>query len=97
MARCDYFRVAVEKWLKELKTKMTAEAVEKIRDLSEDSTPATALSASKYLATHDYSKQGSGPDRGRPSKSELKGELKRQAEILEDDKEAMERMGIRIN
>lgn len=90
--RCAWFREALARWDRELHTKQKSRAVDKIREIAEgDSTQA--LAAAKYLATADYNKLDG---RGRPSAAEVKGKLKEQVEMLEADREDLERMGISV-
>jgi hypothetical protein len=90
LKNCSWFRDAVEGWKGELQARLKSKAIAKIQEIafSED---RQALAAAKYLATHDYDKVDG---RGRPSKEELRGNLKEAIEATEADKADMERMGL---
>lgn len=90
--RCPWFREALAKWKVELQTRQKAAAVQKILDIAL-SDSSQSLAAAKYIATMDYEKT---LDRGRPSKAEIKGELKRQVKLLEDDADDAARIGVEI-
>ncbi len=86
LMRVPWFREAKEQWDKEVDAKLYAEAIKKIRELSQGE-DAKALQAAKYLANKEY-KTKTSTKRGRPSKEEVAGELasqaKEQAEIARD-------------
>ena len=93
LEKCSWFREAHDKWQKELRMREKSQAIKKIKEIAE-SDSSQALAASKYLATADYDKKDS---RGRPSKAEIKGELKRSVRLIEEDAADGERIGIRMN
>jgi hypothetical protein len=89
----DWFAKEVDNWNRELHAKLKARALKritKIADLSENE--AQALAASKYLAEKGWEKAS----RGRPSKGELKGEMKRLVEEAERTSEDMQRIGLTV-
>ena len=73
-----WFKVHLDKWRKELATRITSEAIAKSREISTGSGTA-ALSAAKWLATQGWRETGN--KRGRPGKHELSREAKRLAEL----------------
>ena len=97
MDKCSWFREAYSTWLDTLKTKLIAESIYKIREIATSESPQ-ALVAAKYLAGIEWENKnkGDGSKRGRPSKEEVKGELKKQVKILEEEAQDMERIGLKI-
>lgn len=95
LLRCTWFREAYESWLEELRMKMRVKALKTIREIASgevEGTPqATILAAARYVAEAGWEKRET---RGRPSKEELKGELRNQANILSQEREDMERIGL---
>lgn len=89
LIKCKWFQDILEEWLLELETKFKIEAIDKIREIAAGSSQQ-ALVAAKYLATLEYKKSG----KGRPSKSEITGELKRATEALEVENEDARRIGL---
>ena len=88
--RCPWFRDSLELWKQEIKARQKALAIQKILDIAVGET-SQALAAAKYIATADYDKEDG---RGRPSKAEVKGELKRQIKLVEEDEEDAKRIGL---
>lgn len=93
LMRLPWFIEAKESWDEELFFKLRSEAISKIKEIGEGES-SLALSAQKYLAERGWEKTES--KRGRPTKTEVKGELKRQAQLLEVEDEDMERIGLRV-
>lgn len=88
----QWFAKAYEVWKNELQAKLKARALRRITELTTSTNEAQALAASKYLAERGWEKAG----RGRPSKDEVKGEMKRlitQAETLDAD---AQRIGLTV-
>lgn len=83
-----WFPPHVEEWNDEIRIKLRSEALQKIRAIA-GSDSKSALVAAKYLANIDYESK-----RGRPSKAEVKGELKRQTDILRQADEDATRIGL---
>lgn len=83
LMKSAWFREAKEVWDRELDAKLKSEGMAAIRmfaDGIEGVSPAVQLQAAKYLADGAYKPKGTAaPKRGRPSKEEVTGELKRQA------------------
>lgn len=91
LLQADWFESAYQGWLRELKTLLKSEAVERISQIAQEASPQ-ALMANKYLATADWEKAAHG--RGKPSKAELKGELRKQVRILEQEQDDAKRIGL---
>lgn len=92
LMKCKWFAEAYDRWMEEMKMKLRSEALESIRRIASEASDAQALVASKYLAGFEWEKK----ERGRPSKNELSGELKRQARILSDEDADMERIKLKV-
>ena len=73
LASSNFFLPYVERWRKELKLKMQADQIQKIRVLAESGTDRGAYEAQKYLAERKWlePEAKAAPKRGRPSKDEL--------------------------
>lgn len=93
LEHCKMFKEAYESYQDELFLKDKARAAAKIREIMENGETAQSLAAAKYL--HSLATQGDGSaadgarpgKRGRPSKSEVKGEL---AKAIRADQQAIE-------
>lgn len=92
LLKAKWFREALDSWLQELEIKTRSEALTTIKDISQSGS-GQALAAAKYLAESGWVK---GTKRGRPSKEELTGELKAQAEALKQTNLDMERVGLKL-
>lgn len=82
LMRSEWFREAKAIWDAELEAKLASEGLDAIRmfaDGIEGVAPAVQLTAARYLADKGWQKK-EAPKRGRPSKEEVKGELKRSVE-----------------
>lgn len=79
--RCQWFRDAYEVWITELNLQLKSEAIAKALEIMNGENGAQALAAAKFIATAEYDKN----IRGRPSKQELEGQLKKAAEALTFD------------
>lgn len=86
-----WFQEALAEWRDELRIKHQSEAIQMIK-AAQESGDKNALVAAKYLAEYGWEKRGSG--RGRPSKAEVQGELKRQAESVSAEDEDIKRIGL---
>lgn len=88
-----WFSEQVEVWRNELHTRFKATALKRIQEISgSTANEAQSLAASKYLAERGWEKSS----RGRPSKSELAGEMKKQAKIVDDLDEDVARLGLTL-
>lgn len=74
-----WFREAYDEWIAELDQVLISEAVDKIRQIASSSSPA-AFQAAKFVAMQGW--KGNKAKRGRPTKEEVAGELRRVAEAL---------------
>lgn len=93
LMECEWFREAYDVWMHELKTKVQADALLKIMDIANGDGPQ-AVAAAKYLAGFEWEKRG----RGRPSREEIRGELKKRAQELETETDDAARIGlVKIN
>lgn len=90
VSRCSWFRNPLERWTREVKARQKASAIEKIMEIALGES-SQSLAAAKYIATADYDKLDG---RGRPTSAELKGELKRQVKIAEEEADDMARIGL---
>lgn len=92
LMRCSWFKEAYDAWLAELNLQLKSEAMSKVLEIMNGENGAQALAAAKFIASEEYKKHG----RGRPSKSEIDGELKRAVKTLEQEDEDLERMGLKV-
>jgi len=90
LMKCKWFVEAYESWLEELETVLKFEALEKIREIAAGDS-SQALAAAKYLANAEYNRQPSA--RGRPSKEELAGAIKRSVQEAAVEDEDLARIG----
>lgn len=77
--KSPWFKEAVQKWRTELAAQLKEEATRKILEIMEDGSHSQALAAAKFLysSMEDYEDEDSKPvKRGRPSKEEVKGNLR---------------------
>lgn len=91
LCNLKWFKDHVETYRYELEIKLRSEAFEKLRTkaLSDDK---DSLSAAKFISDGSYKSRG----RGRPSKSELAQETKKQSEIQSRLQGDAERIGLGI-
>jgi len=90
-----WFQPEWDMWLEEMYTRMRAAAIKNIQDISILSeSDAQRLGASKYIAERGWEKKRAV--RGRPSKEEVKGELKRQVDMSSQTREEFERIGLKV-
>ena len=85
-----WFQKALDCWVHELRLKLKTEALEKVKEHASGTGPQ-AYQAAKFLATEGWLSKDE--TRGRPSKAELTGELKKQAALLTEEDEDIARMG----
>lgn len=80
LLKAGWFRDAVRTWDEELEAKLYSEGLQKIRQVaaSEDK---GALTAARYLADKNFILEKKA-SRGRPSKDEIEGRLKNEADEL---------------
>ena len=104
LMKSPWFKTAYEEWVTEIHLKQRANALRAIKNIAEssESSDAQRLSANKYLAERPYEKididkyNAKTRTRGRPSKEELTGELKRLAEKSEEINEDFERVNLKV-
>lgn len=92
LMKVSWFREAVDSWNDELDAKLYAEAMSRIRSISNDEDHKGSLQAAKFLATQGYKVDGSKAKRGRPSKEEVQGILKQTAEATRELEEDAQRI-----
>jgi hypothetical protein len=90
--RCAWFREAYEVWIAELNLQLKSDAITKVLEIMNGENGAQALAAAKFIATAEYDKSV----RGRPSKQELEGQLKKAAEALTVEDEDLARIGLKV-
>jgi hypothetical protein len=97
LMKCSWFREAKEVWDEALNAKLQTRGLDVIQEIargdSEEVTPAIRLQAAKFLATKGYLPPKEKSPRGRPSKEEVEGELKRVAELHTTVSEDLARIG----
>lgn len=91
LEKCSWFRKALETWRDELAAKVQAEALDIIREIAQRQGDKQSLPAARFLAQRAWEK---GSVRGRPSKAELTGELKRAAQAISEEDEDLKRIGL---
>lgn len=89
LCRASWFQEALEVWQHELKMRLRSEALDKLREVASGDT-SQATVAAKFIASWEWEKQS----RGRPSKEELKGELKKAALVLQETDDDAQRIGL---
>lgn len=92
LMKCPWFREAYQIWIAELNLQLKSEAISKVMEIMNGENGAQALAAAKFIATGEYDKA----TKGRPSKTELEGELKRAARELEVEDEDLARIGLKV-
>lgn len=90
LEKCKWFQAALAEWRHELMIKEQSEALDTIREISKRDGDKQQLPAARYLAEFGRDKSG----RGRPSKAEITGELKRSVELLSVEDEDLKRIGL---
>lgn len=88
-----WFKEALEVWQSELKVKTTAQALATIQKIAEEE-GKSQFAASRYIANREWEKPTTG--RGRPSKEEIDGELKRAIRHVEAEQEDLERIKLKV-
>jgi hypothetical protein len=90
LQKCSWFKEIWKDWQEELQQIKLCAALEKIEEIA-DSDSAQRLAANKYLAGKEWEAESKSP-RGRPTKEEVSGELKRAVQEVKQIKEDRERM-----
>lgn len=94
LQRSFVLRPHLEKWRAELRLKIEAASLAKLRDMAEGEGPQ-ALQAAKYLYERVSSETGSRK-RGRPSKAEKEAALKKEIRDSEDIRADADRLGLKV-
>lgn len=89
LARCKWLKPYLERWRAELATKLESEAIQAVRATMALQEGSSALQAARYLAD-----KISPPKRGRPSKEEIEGQLKKDAQAALEHNEDAQRLGL---
>lgn len=92
LMKCPWFREAYDTWISELNLQFKSEAISKVYEILHGENGAQALAAAKFLSSEEWDKKA----RGRPSKAELDGELKRAAQALSVEDEDLKRIGLKV-
>jgi len=94
LCKSSWFKEHIDQWRKELNLKLKAKGM---RSIIKAATIDENLSfqAMKYLADNQYIDKGG--KRGRPSKEEVKAELKKEAEANKIFLDDAERIGLNLN
>lgn len=88
---CKLMRDVLQEWQEELEIKMRSQAQLKIVEIS-NSDANSSLQAAKYVDQEVFKRHR----RGRPSKEEVQGELKKEAKISSQVREDMKRLGLSV-
>jgi hypothetical protein len=86
-----WFKSQWEQWQLELQASIKSKALERIQEISLEGS-SQSLNASKYLANGEYLDTVKDKQRGRPTKEEVSGELKRKVQEVETVNEDYKRM-----
>lgn len=93
----NWFKEAKQQWDRELDAKLMARGLDVMKEIArgddEEVKPAVRLQAAKFLATRGYVRPEEKSTRGRPSKEEVEGELKREAGFQATISEDLARIG----
>lgn len=94
----SWFKDEMTKLNREILSKRQSEAFETLLGLvsDEDATAAVRLSSAKYVMEEGWKKNTGGSKRGRPSKTEVEGELKRRARAMTELEQDAKRAGIAL-
>lgn len=87
----QFFSKEYNRWKEELQTIKQAEALFNIETIASDEEHSQRFQANKYLANKEYEGQ-TASKRGRPSTDEITGELKKQAKVVSETRQDLERM-----
>lgn len=88
LIECPWFAPHLEDWKREIDVKGVNKAVQRIKEIAVGES-SQALPANRYIAEKGWEKA-----RGRPSKSEIKGELLKATKRVEEHEEDMKRIGL---
>ena len=94
LCKSPWFKEHIDQWRKELNLKLKAKAMKSIIQ-SATTSENLSFQAMKYLADNQYLDKAS--KRGRPSKEDIKAELKKEAEASRVFRDDAERIGLNLN
>ena len=94
MQRSFVLKPHIEKWRAELRLKIEAASLAKLRDMAEGEGPQ-ALQAAKYLYER-VAGDNASRKRGRPSKAEKEAAIKRELRDSEDIRADADRLGLKV-
>jgi hypothetical protein len=81
IAALSWMKPHVERWRRELRLKIAARALRKLKEHAEHGEGREALASAKYLLEKGWEPKTAANKRGRPSKDEVKQEVQRQAQV----------------
>ena len=96
---CDWFQEWYNKALKHLHTKQRSEALDQIQEIAEHgATENLRMQAAKYIAERPYEQADLNKQKkaGRPSKSAVKGEMKRLANLDKETQDDLKRINLKL-
>lgn len=93
LSAADWFQPYISEWRRELEVKLRSDALVKILAVSKDETNSNSYHANKYLLDGSW-KPAEGKKRGRPTKDEVRSEIKAQAALKTQIDEDAKRLGI---
>lgn len=91
LLKTNWFKPHWTTWQEQLRAEIKSKALERIQEIAVEGS-AQSLNAAKYLANGEYIDGIKTPGRGRPTKEEVSGELKRQVKALDVKQEDYSRM-----
>lgn len=94
LEQSTWFQEALAEWRRELDSKIASEAMDRIREIAADPDDKGALAAAKWLASKPWVEKKTS--RGRPTKEEVQGELKRQAQATSVEDEDAARIQLKV-
>lgn len=81
LMKSQWFKDAKAVWDEEIEARLYAESMETLVAISKGEGPQ-AIQAAKFLATKQYKEKGFGRGKGRPTKEQVEGLLKQEAEDM---------------
>ncbi len=94
LCKSSWFKEHVDQWRKELNLKLKARGMKSIINAA-TTDENLSFQAMKYLADNQYLEKGS--KRGRPSKEDIKAELKKETEASKVFLDDAQRIGLNLN
>ncbi len=96
LTETSWFKPTVDEWRRELEVLLRSHSLKAILAIAEDNTNTNHYYANKYLLDGHWKPAGS-VKRGRPSKDEVKAEIRAQAASLAEFEEDAKRINLEIN